>query len=157
MPQTGLRFFTVYGPWGRPDMAYYAFARAIMAGEPIPLYDGGRPKRDFTYIDDIVAGVLGAVDRAPAAASPRLLNIGNHRSESVGHLVALLEAALNRKASHPGRGKASGGCCGKLGGHRRYQRFDGLCAADDSGSGNSAFRGLVPGLSSASGMVKIDG
>jgi UDP-glucuronate 4-epimerase len=98
VPQTGLRFFTVYGPWGRPDMAYYAFARAIMAGESIPLYDSGRPKRDFTYIDDIVAGVVGTVDRPPAGASPRLLNIGNHRSESVGRLVALLEAALGRRA-----------------------------------------------------------
>ena len=59
LPQTGLRFFTVYGPWGRPDMAYYSFAEAIVAGEPITLYDGGALKRDFTYIDDIVAGVLG--------------------------------------------------------------------------------------------------
>jgi len=99
LPQTGLRFFTVYGPWGRPDMAYYAFARAIMEGEPIPVYDGGRPKRDFTFIDDIVAGVIGAMDRPPAAAEgPRLLNIGNHRSESVSRLVGLLELALGRKA-----------------------------------------------------------
>lgn len=99
VPQTGLRFFTVYGPWGRPDMAYYAFARAIMAGEPIPLYDGGRPKRDFTFIDDIVAGVLGAMDAPPASGAPaRVLNIGNHRSESVNRLVALLEASLGRRA-----------------------------------------------------------
>jgi len=94
-----LRFFTVYGPWGRPDMAYYSFAAAIMAGDPITLYDGGRLKRDFTYIDDIVGGVLGAMDRAPAAgAGPRVLNIGNHRSETVSHLVALLEASLGRRA-----------------------------------------------------------
>ena len=98
VPQTGLRFFTVYGPWGRPDMAYYAFARSIMAGEPIPVYDGGRPKRDFTYIDDIVGGILGTLDRPPPPTCPRLLNIGNHRSESVGRLVALLEAALGRPA-----------------------------------------------------------
>ncbi len=65
LPQTGLRFFTVYGPWGRPDMAYYAFARAIAAGEPITLYDGGRLRRDFTYVDDVVAGVLGCLDRPP--------------------------------------------------------------------------------------------
>ena len=65
LPQTGLRFFTVYGPWGRPDMAYFSFARAIMAGEPITLYDDGRLKRDFTYIDDIVAGVVGCLDRPP--------------------------------------------------------------------------------------------
>lgn len=99
LPQTGLRFFTVYGPWGRPDMAYYSFARAIMCGEPITVYDGGRPKRDFTYIDDIVAGVLGVMDRAPTVADgARVLNIGNHRSESVSTLVALLEVALGRKA-----------------------------------------------------------
>ncbi|HUN40859.1 MAG TPA: NAD-dependent epimerase/dehydratase family protein [Acetobacteraceae bacterium] len=65
IPQTGLRFFTVYGPWGRPDMAYYSFARAIVAGEPITLFDDGWLKRDFTYIDDIVAGVVGVLDRAP--------------------------------------------------------------------------------------------
>ena len=67
LPQTGLRFFTVYGPWGRPDMAYYSFAQAIEAGEPITLYDGGTLRRDFTYIDDIVAGVLGVLDRPPAS------------------------------------------------------------------------------------------
>ncbi len=68
LPQTGLRFFTVYGPWGRPDMAYYSFARAIVAGEPITLYDGGTLRRDFTYIDDIVAGVVGCLDRPPEGA-----------------------------------------------------------------------------------------
>jgi UDP-glucuronate 4-epimerase len=99
LPQTGLRFFTVYGPWGRPDMAYYGFARAIMAGEPITLYDGGTLRRDFTYIDDIVAGVLGAADKAPPAADPlRILNIGNNESESVSRLLALLEESLGRKA-----------------------------------------------------------
>ena len=99
LPQTGLRFFTVYGPWGRPDMAYYAFARAIAAGEPITVYDGGRLRRDFTYIDDIVRGVLGALDRPPEGRVPaRLLNIGNHRTEEVGTLVRLLEHALGRRA-----------------------------------------------------------
>lgn len=98
LPQTGLRFFTVYGPWGRPDMAYYSFARAIAAGEPITLYDGGRLKRDFTYIDDIVAGVVGVLDRPAEPGVPRLLNIGNHRAEEVRLLVSLLEEALGRKA-----------------------------------------------------------
>jgi len=97
LPQTGLRFFTVYGPWGRPDMAYYSFARAIVAGEPITLYDGGLLKRDFTYVDDIVAGVVGALDRPPAEGT-RLLNIGNHRVEEVRELVRLLEDSLGRKA-----------------------------------------------------------
>jgi UDP-glucuronate 4-epimerase len=99
VPQTGLRFFTVYGPWGRPDMAYFGFAESILLGRPITLYEGGRLKRDFTYIDDIIAGVLGALDRPPAAgAGPRLLNIGNHRSETVTRLVELLEQALGRRA-----------------------------------------------------------
>lgn len=99
LPQTGLRFFTVYGPWGRPDMAYYSFAKAIVAGEPITLFEGGRLRRDFTYIDDIVAGVLGVLDRPPPAEAPaRLLNIGNHRSEPVSALVAALEQALGRQA-----------------------------------------------------------
>lgn len=98
LPQTGLRFFTVYGPWGRPDMAYYSFARAIVAGEPITLYDGGRLRRDFTYIDDIVAGVVGTLDRPPAAGSARVLNIGNNRAETVGTLVSLLEQELGRRA-----------------------------------------------------------
>jgi UDP-glucuronate 4-epimerase len=99
IPQSGLRFFTVYGPWGRPDMAYYAFARAIMAGEPITVYDEGRPRRDFTYIDDIVAGVVGCLDRPPEGTPPvRVLNIGNNRSETVAELITLLEGALGRRA-----------------------------------------------------------
>lgn len=99
VPQTGLRFFTVYGPWGRPDMAYYSFARAIVASEPITLFDGGRLRRDFTYVDDIVAGIVGCLDRPPGAEAPtRLLNIGNHQAEEVLTLVALLEAGLEKKA-----------------------------------------------------------
>lgn len=97
--QTGLRFFTVYGPWGRPDMAYFGFAEAIMAARPITLYEGGRLKRDFTYIDDIVAGVLGVIDHPPEeAGAHRLFNIGNNRAETVLSLVSLLETALGRKA-----------------------------------------------------------
>jgi UDP-glucuronate 4-epimerase len=99
IPQTGLRFFTVYGPWGRPDMAYYSFARAIVAGEPITLYDDGLLKRDFTYIDDIVAGVVGCLGHPPAELPPaRVLNIGNHQAEEVRTLVALLEQGLGRRA-----------------------------------------------------------
>ena len=99
VPQTGLRFFTVYGPWGRPDMAYYGFAEAIMAGTPVTLYAGGTLKRDFTYIDDIIAGVVGAMYRPPTAdEGARVLNIGNNRSETVNRLVALLEESLGRRA-----------------------------------------------------------
>jgi UDP-glucuronate 4-epimerase len=96
--QTGLRFFTVYGPWGRPDMAYFGFAEAICAGRPVTLYEGNL-KRDFTYIADIVAGVLGVFDHPPEDAAPhRVFNIGNNRAEYVTDLVRLLEQALGRKA-----------------------------------------------------------
>ncbi|MCA3315411.1 MAG: NAD-dependent epimerase/dehydratase family protein [Roseomonas sp.] len=98
LPQTGLRFFTVYGPWGRPDMAPWLFADAILSGRPIALYDGGRLKRDFTFVADIVSGILGALDRPPAENKPRLLNIGNHRSVEVRRFVAVLEESLGRKA-----------------------------------------------------------
>jgi UDP-glucuronate 4-epimerase len=99
LKQTGLRFFTVYGPWGRPDMAYFGFAEAIMAGRPVTLYDQGRLKRDFTYIDDIIAGILGVFDVPPEDAAPhRLFNIGNNKPEYVTDLVRLLEASLGRKA-----------------------------------------------------------
>jgi UDP-glucuronate 4-epimerase len=100
LPQTGLRFFTVYGPWGRPDMAYYSFAHAIMRGETLTLYGRGEVSRDFTYVDDIVAGVLGCLDRPPADGEPaRILNIGNNHAEPVSRLVELLEQALGRRAS----------------------------------------------------------
>ena len=98
LPQTGLRFFTVYGPWGRPDMAPWMFAEAILEGRPITLYDAGRLKRDFTFVEDIAAGVVGCLDRPAPAAHPRLLNIGNHRSVEVRHFVAVLEEALGRRA-----------------------------------------------------------
>ncbi len=102
IPATGLRFFTVYGPWGRPDMAYYTFTKAIFDGEPIRLFNGGNMKRDFTYIDDIVAGVVAALDHPPAAdgeAAPhRLYNIGNSRPEALPRFIAVLEKAIGRKA-----------------------------------------------------------
>jgi UDP-glucuronate 4-epimerase len=113
LPTTGLRFFTVYGPWGRPDMALFIFTRAILANEPIQIFNHGRMARDFTYIDDIVEGVVRLVDRLPtpnanwsgdspdpaiSAAPYRVYNIGSHRPESVMHLVEVLESYLGRKA-----------------------------------------------------------
>ena len=99
LPQTGLRFFTVYGPWGRPDMAYFSFARAILRGEPINVYGDGLLKRDFTYIDDIVAGVIGCLDCPPGGEMPnRVLNIGNNRAELVNTLIQLLEKSLGKNA-----------------------------------------------------------
>ncbi len=98
LPQTGLRFFTVYGPWGRPDMAYFAFARAILAGEPITLFADGELRRDFTYIDDIVTGVLAVLDRPPDAPRHRRLNIGAGHPERVATLVQTLERLLGVRA-----------------------------------------------------------
>jgi UDP-glucuronate 4-epimerase len=99
LKQTGLRFFTVYGPWGRPDMAYFGFAEAIMANKPVTLYDEGRLQRDFTYIDDIIAGILGVFDNPPGDAEPhRLYNIGNNQSQYVTDLLRLLEKHLGREA-----------------------------------------------------------
>jgi UDP-glucuronate 4-epimerase len=99
IPSTGLRFFTVYGPWGRPDMAPILFARAIAAGEPIRVFNHGEMWRDFTYIDDIVDGVLRALDR-PAPGSPphALYNLGNNKSEKLMDFIAAIEAAMGRKA-----------------------------------------------------------
>ena len=102
MPITGLRFFTVYGPWGRPDMAAWLFVRAILAGEPIQVFNHGDMKRDFTYIDDIVAGVLTVLDQPPEGgadvAPHRVYNIGNHRSEKLMYFIGLIEDALGAKA-----------------------------------------------------------
>jgi UDP-glucuronate 4-epimerase len=100
IPQAGLRFFTVYGPWGRPDMAYWMFTQAIIEGRPIRVFNNGDLKRDFTYIDDIVAGVAAvALDPAPADAPlHRLYNIGNNRSEKLMRFIEILEDAIGRKA-----------------------------------------------------------
>ena len=108
LPQTGLRFFTVYGPWGRPDMVMWIFTRAILAGEPIALFNHGEMERDFTYVDDIVAGIVAALDRPPAddgsekpggSISPHALyNIGNNRAEPLGRMIDLLEAEIGRPA-----------------------------------------------------------
>jgi UDP-glucuronate 4-epimerase len=113
LPTTGLRFFTVYGPWGRPDMAMWIFTKAILAGQPIQLFNHGKMRRDFTYIDDIVEGVVRIAARPPepdpawsnlepdpasSNAPYRVYNIGNHRPEELLHVVDLLEAALGKKA-----------------------------------------------------------
>ena len=101
VPATGLRFFTVYGPWGRPDMAYFLFTRSILEGRPITLFNHGRMKRDFTYIDDVVPAVLSVLDAPPSgdgAAPHRLYNVGNNRPEALTDFVAELERAIGRKA-----------------------------------------------------------
>ncbi len=113
LPVTGLRFFTVYGPWGRPDMALFKFTRAILAGEPIDVFNNGHHARDFTYIDDVVEGVLRTADRIPqpnpawngirpdpatSSAPYRIYNIGNHKPVELMHFIGVLEKALGREA-----------------------------------------------------------
>jgi UDP-glucuronate 4-epimerase len=102
LKQTGLRFFTVYGPWGRPDMAYWSFTDAVLAGRPIPVFGEGKLMRDFTYVDDIVAALVRIVEAPfapePGAAPHRLYNLGNSHPESVLDLIGHIERTTNRKA-----------------------------------------------------------
>jgi len=108
LPATGLRFFTVYGPWGRPDMAMWIFTKALFAGEPLPLYNSGEMRRDFTYIDDIVRGVIACLDGPPtddglvkaggSTAPHAIYNIGNSRSEDLMRVVQILEQSTGCKA-----------------------------------------------------------
>jgi len=113
IPTTGLRFFTVYGPWGRPDMAYFSFTKAILEGKPIRLFNQGKMKRDFTYVDDIVEGVVrimtkpakpnpgwsgGMPDPSSSSAPYRIYNIGNNQPVELGRFVEILEECLGRKA-----------------------------------------------------------
>ena len=104
IPTTGLRFFTVYGPWGRPDMAAYLFAKAILDGKPITIFNNGDMRRDFTFIDDIVSGVVGVLDNpAPVeegSVPARVYNIGNNRSEKLMDFVGLVEQSLGLKAEY---------------------------------------------------------
>lgn len=100
LASTGLRFFTVYGPWGRPDMAAFLFTEAIMKGKPIRVFNDGNMWRDFTYVDDIVAGVLAALARKPSGTPPHAVyNLGNHKSEKLTDFIGEIERSLNRKAS----------------------------------------------------------
>ena len=111
IPATGLRFFTAYGPWGRPDMALFIFTRKILAGEPIDVFNHGHHRRDFTYIDDIVEGIVRVLDGAPTPAAPeeplapdnstaphRLYNIGSNKPIELLHFIELIEENLNRRA-----------------------------------------------------------
>lgn len=102
LPTTGLRFFTVYGPWGRPDMAIYIFTKAILEGRPINLFNHGKMQRDFTYVDDVTDVLERLIDQAPQSeerAPARVYNVGNHKPEELLHVVEILEKELRREAS----------------------------------------------------------
>lgn len=99
IPTTGLRFFTVYGPWGRPDMAYFSFTKAILAGEPIKVFNHGKMRRDFTYIDDVVEGLVRVLSHVPNGSIPyQLYNIGNHSPVNLGDFIEILEGCMGKKA-----------------------------------------------------------
>ena len=108
IPLTGLRFFTVYGPWGRPDMAIWLFTEAILSGQPIKVFNCGAMRRDFTYIDDVVSGILAVLDQPPGddlqvkaggSTSPHAIyNVGNHKAEELMDVIAAIEEACGRKA-----------------------------------------------------------
>ena len=108
IPITGLRFFTVYGPYGRPDMAYFKFTKAILSGDPIDVYNFGKMKRDFTYIDDIITGLIKAMDAPPTAqlnayssadACHKIYNIGNNNPVSIREFINAIELACGRSAA----------------------------------------------------------
>jgi UDP-glucuronate 4-epimerase len=104
LPVTGLRFFTIYGPWGRPDMAIFMFTKAILAGAPIKLFNHGKMRRDFTYVDDVTSAIMRLVDQPPrdagqaAGAPAKVYNVGNNHPEDLTHVIAVLERELGRAA-----------------------------------------------------------
>ncbi len=135
LASTGLRFFTVYGPWGRPDMAYFSFTKAILAGQAIPVFNEGKLKRDFTYIDDIVTGIIAALDQpADPARRHRIYNLGNNQSEPVLRFIKVLEKALGQKAvirfepMQPGDVEIT---AAEIGDSRRDLGFDPSTSIDD--------------------------
>ncbi len=151
LPTTGLRFFTVYGPWGRPDMAYWTFTAKILAGEPLPVFNHGRLRRDFTWIDDIVEGVVRCLDVVPTAdptrsAAPdrgpapfRIHNIGNHEPVELGDFITAIEDACGRRAIRE---------------HRPMQPGDVLCTAADC-TGLREATGFAPRTPLADGIRRF--
>ena len=161
LPCTGLRFFTVYGPWGRPDMALFKFTAGILQGTPIPVFNGGKMVRDFTYIDDIVDGVVRVIDR-PAAADPhwssdapdpaasfapyRIYNIGNNQPVNLMRYIEVLEQCLGRKAQHGDAADAAGRRAGDFRGCHRTRQGNRFPAAHAGRRGHCEIRGMVQGL-----------
>ncbi|MEO6364512.1 MAG: NAD-dependent epimerase/dehydratase family protein [Luteimonas sp.] len=137
---TGLRFFTVYGPWGRPDMAPLLFSRAVLAGRPIEVFNHGRMRRDFTWIDDIVAGVLGALDHPAQDATPhQVFNLGNHTPVELEHFIAVIERAAGQPANKT---------------YKPMQPGDMVETMADTARASAAF-GFEPVTSIETGMPKV--
>ena len=162
LPLTGLRFFTVYGPWGRPDMMMWKFTEAILAGRPIPVFNHGEMHRDFTYIDDIVAGVIACLDAPPAddgeqkaggSAKPHALyNIGNSKPEHLMKVIGLLEEACGREGADRNAADAAGRRAANLCRHRRDSARSWLCADHRHRGRRASIRGVVSRLSRSLGL-----
>ena len=137
---TGLRFFTVYGPWGRPDMAPLLFSRAVLAGRPIEVFNHGRMRRDFTFIDDIVAGVVGALDHPPQEDPPhRVFNLGNHTPVELERFITVIEHAAGKSAQKV---------------YRDMQPGDMIETMADTSRAKAAF-GFEPATSIEEGLPKV--
>ena len=148
---TGLRFFTVYGPWGRPDMAAYLFTTAIFEGRPIQLFNSGNMQRDFTYIDDIVAGVLAALDRQPPkdenGRRHRIYNLGNNHPEDAAALPRADRGVLRPQGDHRECADAAGRRGEDLRRHHRIAPRSRIRAEDADRRGRAEVRRLVPHVS----------
>ncbi len=159
LPTTGLRFFTVYGPWGRPDMALFLFTRNILEGKPIDVFNYGNHRRDFTYIDDIVEGVIRVLDKVPgpnpdwsgdnpdsatSTAPYRLYNIGNNQPVELMQYIEVLEDCLGKQAREEHAAPAAGRCAGDLCRRRRPGTRHRLPAGHVGSAGDCQFRQLVP-------------
>jgi UDP-glucuronate 4-epimerase len=163
LPMTGLRFFTVYGPWGRPDMSAYIFTKAIFEGRPIKVFNAGDMRRDFTYIDDIITGVLAVLERPPAAEDDnpphRVYNLGNHRSEDlIGGPDALhrgARAGLRARGDQGVRRDAEGRRQGDLRRHRGLAPRLRLRAENPDRRGPAPLRGVVPRVSRGLGDRRV--
>ena len=137
---TGLRFFTVYGPWGRPDMAPLLFSRAVLAGRPIEVFNHGRMRRDFTFIDDIVAGVVGALDHPSQEDPPhRVFNLGNHTPVELERFITVIEQAAGKPAQKV---------------YREMQPGDMIETMADTSRAKAAF-GFEPATSIEEGLPKV--
>ena len=159
LPVTGLRFFTVYGPWGRPDMALFLFTKNILEGKPIDVFNHGHHKRDFTFVEDIAEGVVRACDRiatpnadwtgdnpdpATSSAPFRIYNIGNNAPVDLIRYIEVLEDCLGQEGRQEHAAAAAGRRARHLRGRRRPGARRGLQAGDAGGSGHPALRRLVP-------------
>ena len=148
MEQVGLRFFTVYGPWGRPDMAYWTFTRDIIEGRPIKVFNNGELERDFTWIDDIVSGVVATAMQAPATPQPlhRVYNIGNNRPVQLGRFIEIIEEAVGKPAERIMLPMQAGRRPRHLRQHRRPAARLWLRAQHQAGGRHPALRRLVSRL-----------